>query len=89
MAKPLTPDDFPLYAAGPHVYRRTESSPLFTAPDMQMAGDIAFRLNAHEMGKWTVNAYGWQPDTAGVLTSKPDPARDGAQPLPLFLQPLK
>lgn len=45
MSRPLTDDDFPLVAIGPHVYRKTESSPLFHTNDMQMAADLAMRLN--------------------------------------------
>lgn len=53
----LRPDDFPLIAVGPRVYRRTMSSPLFTAMNDQSATDLAFRLNAHEMGKTTISVW--------------------------------
>ncbi len=45
MPRPLTSDDFPLMSIGPLVYRKTESGPLFTAPDMAMAQDLVKRLN--------------------------------------------
>ena len=46
---PLTPADFPLYAIGPHVYRRGASVPLFTAADRQAAADVVLRLNRDQM----------------------------------------
>jgi hypothetical protein len=54
---PLTAADFPFVAVGPHVYRRTMSSPLFTAPDMQTAADIVFRLNRDEATWSTGSGY--------------------------------
>jgi hypothetical protein len=45
---PLTPADFPLLAIGACVYRRTLSSPLFTALSAEIAADLAFRLNSQE-----------------------------------------
>lgn len=41
----LTSADFPLYAIGALVYRRTLSSPLFTAPNSELAADLVARLN--------------------------------------------
>lgn len=43
--RPLTDDDFPVAANGYHVYRRTESSPICTCAHMDMAAEIAKRLN--------------------------------------------
>lgn len=43
--RPLTAADFPLIALGHSVYRGTESSPLLTVGTIQMATDLALRLN--------------------------------------------
>lgn len=43
--RPFTEDDFPVEAAGHNVYRRTESGPICTCSDMEMAAEIAKRLN--------------------------------------------
>ncbi len=43
--RPLTEDDFPLYAIGPLVYGKTRSSLILTANDDAMAADICSRLN--------------------------------------------
>lgn len=51
----LEPNDFPLFAVGAHVYRRTYSSPLFTAPDMYLAADLAARLNRDHYQGGVVN----------------------------------
>jgi hypothetical protein len=42
----LVADDFPLFAMGALVYRRTQSSPLFTAPNPDLAEELVRRLNA-------------------------------------------
>ena len=49
MPGPLTSDDFPLRAIGPCVYRRTESSPMFTASDDALAADLVARLNGDDV----------------------------------------
>jgi hypothetical protein len=46
---PLTSADFPLYAVGPDVYRRTASFPLFTVADRHVAADMVLRLNRDQM----------------------------------------
>jgi hypothetical protein len=46
---PLTSADFPLYAIGRDVYRRTGSSPLFTAADRHVAAEMVLRLNRDQM----------------------------------------
>jgi hypothetical protein len=43
--RPFTDDDFPIAAQGHNVYRRSESSPICTCADQQMAAEIAKRLN--------------------------------------------
>lgn len=43
--RPLTDDDFPVVAQGHNVYRRTESGPICTCSHMDMAAEIAKRLN--------------------------------------------
>jgi hypothetical protein len=43
--RPLTDDDFPMVALAHNVYRRTESSPICTCADQDMAAEIARRLN--------------------------------------------
>lgn len=43
--RPFTDDDFPLVASGHNVYRRTESSPICTCPEQEMAAELARRLN--------------------------------------------
>lgn len=43
--KPLTNADFPITAQGYNVYRRTESGPICTCSHMDMAAEIAKRLN--------------------------------------------
>lgn len=43
--RPLTDDDFPVVANGHGVYRRTESSPICTCVYVDMAAEIAKRLN--------------------------------------------
>jgi hypothetical protein len=48
MSLPLTKDDFPLMAVGANVYRRTMSSPLFTAPTPELAAELALRLNRND-----------------------------------------
>ena len=53
----LRPDDFPLLAIGPNVYRRMMSSPLFTAMNDQIAADLALRLNAHEAAKMAASVW--------------------------------
>lgn len=57
----LTTADFPLYSVGSSVYRRTESSPLFIAEDMNMAAALVMRLNRDEMANW-----GTRPPSMGV-----------------------
>jgi hypothetical protein len=42
---PFTEDDFPVVARGNEVYRRMESGPICTCADMDMAAEIAKRLN--------------------------------------------
>jgi len=61
MFNPLTPADFPLYSIGNLVYRQTQSSPFFAAPSMELAADLAFRLNAHESTKSSITRppYQW------------------------------
>lgn len=41
----FTEEDFPIMAAGHNVYRRSESSPICTCSDQEMAAAIAMRLN--------------------------------------------
>ncbi len=60
---PLTSADFPLYAIGPHVYRRTASLPLFTAVDRHVAADMVLRLNRDQM----VGARSRELDLSTVL----------------------
>lgn len=45
---PLTMADFPLKAVGQYVYRRTSSSPLIGPMSMELAVDLAARLNRDE-----------------------------------------
>lgn len=52
MSSPLTAADFPLWASGANVYRRTESSPMLIATDDYLATKIAHRLNVEEMRSW-------------------------------------
>jgi hypothetical protein len=66
----LTPEDFPLYAIGSFIYRRTFSSPLFTAPNEAIAADLVFRLNDQEMRKWgPLTSADWRsvPETTTTL----------------------
>lgn len=42
---PFTEDDFPIVAQGYNVYRGTESSPICTCTHMEMAQEIALRMN--------------------------------------------
>lgn len=42
---PLGPTDFPVFAAGNYVYRRTSSSPFVGPVSGQLAEDLAARLN--------------------------------------------
>lgn len=51
---PFTEEDFPILARGYNVYRRTESSPICTCSHMDMANEIALRLN-RERGKSVEN----------------------------------
>ena len=44
----LTHLDFPIIAQGHNVYRRMESGPICTCADMDMASEIALRLNELE-----------------------------------------
>jgi len=75
VSQPLTTADFPLYAIGRHVYRRTEPSPLFMATDDDMAANLAHRLNVEEMRTWSVgDVFG----RIGELTTRPA-APDAAQ----------
>lgn len=41
----LLPEDFPLLAYGQFVYRRTSSSPIIGPVGMELAADLAARLN--------------------------------------------
>lgn len=43
--RPFTDDDFPIIAQGYNVYRHTESGPICTCSHMDMAAEIAKRLN--------------------------------------------
>lgn len=43
--RPFTDNDFPIAALGHNVYRKTESSPICTCAHMDMAQEIAKRLN--------------------------------------------
>lgn len=72
----LRPEDFPLLAIGPYVYRRMMSSPVFTAMNDHIAADLAFRLNSHEVAKTTVSVWPspndrWDWDWVG--TGRPAP----------------
>jgi hypothetical protein len=60
---PLRPDDFPLLANGQYVYRRTASSPIIGPVSMELAADLAARLNR--------DAYAGAADAVG------SPVRDG------------
>lgn len=51
MIDPLKPLDFPVKAVGQYVYRRTESSPFVGPVSVDLAADIAFRLNRDEAAK--------------------------------------
>jgi hypothetical protein len=62
--EPLTSADFPLYAIGPHVYRRTAPFPLFTAVDRHVAADMVLRLNRDQM----VDPRSRELDLSTVLT---------------------
>ena len=68
MARPLTSADFPLFAIGPLVYRRTESSPIFTAPDDAMARDLARRVNRD----FQHIPYGWKAVECGITDDDHD-----------------
>lgn len=57
---PLQPDDFPVYSLGQYVYRRSWSSPFVGPVSVELAADIAFRLNRdHQVqaGGPTVHTY--------------------------------
>ena len=49
--EPLSPLDFPLMAKGQFVYRRTCSSPLLGPMSLELARELAFRLNRDEAAK--------------------------------------
>ncbi len=53
--EPLKKEDFPLLAVGANVYRRSMSSPLFTAPSPELAAELAFRLNRDD-----TSGYGYK-----------------------------
>lgn len=59
----LRAEDFPLIAVGACVYRRTMSSPLFTAPSPQMAADLVLRLNRDDTCGY---GYGYR-STGGLV----------------------
>jgi hypothetical protein len=43
---------------------------------------VAAMKRAYDAGHADGGKYGWQADVSGPLVSKPDPARNGAQPPP-------
>jgi hypothetical protein len=49
--EPLKPLDFPVRAVGQYVYRKTESSPFIGPVSVELAADLAFRLNRDEAAK--------------------------------------
>lgn len=65
---PLTPSDFPLYTMGACVYRRTGSSPMFTAPNDTVAVDLVTRLNRDHFGSMTTAAP-WREQQAAFEAS--------------------
>ncbi len=48
LSDPLAPEDFPVVANGQYVYRRTTSGAFVGPISMQLAADIAKRLNRDE-----------------------------------------
>jgi hypothetical protein len=65
----LGPDDFPLLAKGQFVYRRTGSSPFIGPVSMELAADLAGRLNRDHFG---ADARDRQSESLGA------PPRSGA-----------
>jgi hypothetical protein len=50
--------------------------------DLMGLDAVAAMKRAYDAGHADGGKYGWQADVSGPLVSKPDPARNGAQPPP-------
>jgi hypothetical protein len=65
---PLTLADFPLTNIGPCVYRKTCSSPVFTAPNDMVAADLVTRINRDHFNGMT-GAAPWREQQAAQESS--------------------
>lgn len=63
----LTAADFPLVVNGQYVYRRTGSGPLVGPISMELAADLASRLNREEAARQRSDelATSYSPPTGG------------------------
>lgn len=70
---PLTIADFPLIVVGLAVYRRSESSPMFYAPNATVADDIVMRLNRDHLAQFGGSYQRPEPGTyvGGGLVALP------------------